>query len=251
MSTVPQHAFSMGGILSQSMAIMKRNFIPFSILAILLSGIPQWIMQVLFIGDMQSGNFDPEGFSAGPFIAAYLVALICSFILYSALVFGTFQDLRGTPVSIGENLGRALKVLVPVFILSIVMSVGLMVGFVLLIVPGVILSLMWAVAIPVLVVEKPGLFASLSRSAELTKGERWRILGLFLIFMLIAIVVVIVVGIIVALISMASFTIGALLNAIISAIVAAFGAVLFTVLYAELRQAKDGVDVGEIAKVFD
>lgn len=255
MSTVPQHAFSMGGILSQSLAIMKRNFIPFSILAILLSGLPQWIMQIVLIGDMQSniqdGTFDPEAFSFTPFILSYVVALIFGFILYSALVYGTFQDLKGVPVSIGQNLSRALQVLIPVVVLSIIMSVAISIGFILLIVPGVILSLMWAVAIPVRVVEKTGIFEALSRSAALTKGERWRMLGLFLIFFLIAIVVSVVLGIIIGLVSMASFTVGALLNAIISSILAAFGAVLFTVLYAELRQAKDGVDATEIAKAFD
>jgi hypothetical protein len=40
---------------------------------------------------------------------------------------------------------------------------------------------MWAVAAPVVVAEKAGVIGALSRSRELTKGARWKILGLFLV----------------------------------------------------------------------
>ena len=249
MSTDAQPAFSMGDIISQSLGIMKQNFVPFSALAILLSGIPQWIIQVVFIGDVHKGTFSPESFMTWAFAADYLTTLLLSFILYSALVYGTMQALKGAPVSIGQNVGRALQVLVPVVLLSIIMSVGITIGFILLIIPGVILSLMWAVAIPVRVVEQKSVFNTLSRSADLTKGERWRMLGLFVIFMLIAVAISIILGLVVGLVSATSFLLGTLLSAIITSILGAFGAVLLTVLYAKLRQAKDGVDAAAMAEV--
>ncbi len=46
-----------------------------------------------------------------------------------------------------------------------------------LLVPGFILLIMWFVAIPVCVVEQRGSWASMQRSAELTKGHRWKISG--------------------------------------------------------------------------
>ncbi len=45
---------------------------------------------------------------------------------------------------------------------------------------------MFYVAVPVSVIEKPGVFASLSRSAKLTgRGSRWQILGLVLLVVVI------------------------------------------------------------------
>ncbi len=41
------------------------------------------------------------------------------------------------------------------------------------------------VAVPVCVIEKQGVIASLSRSRALTKGYRWQIFGLFLLVMVI------------------------------------------------------------------
>jgi len=43
-------------------------------------------------------------------------------------------------------------------------------GFLLLVVPGIIVSLMLMVAVPVAIIERPGVMASLKRSAALTKG---------------------------------------------------------------------------------
>jgi uncharacterized membrane protein len=48
-------------------------------------------------------------------------------------------------------------------------------GFVLLIVPGVILSLMWAFTFPVLAENRLGFWQAMHRSAVLTEGYRWRL----------------------------------------------------------------------------
>jgi hypothetical protein len=52
-----------------------------------------------------------------------------------------------------------------------------------------VLSMMWALTIPVALLEARGLRASLARSSELTWGHRWRV---FLIYVLIIVLVYIV-----------------------------------------------------------
>jgi hypothetical protein len=59
----------------------------------------------------------------------------------------------------------------------------------LLLVPGIILGLMYALAVPVFVLEERGGSASLSRSSQLTKGHRGRI---FLIYFLLIVLAVII-----------------------------------------------------------
>jgi len=58
-----------------------------------------------------------------------------------------------------------------------VVGLGVMVGFLFLIVPGVILAICWLVSAPVLVVEKVGVFRAMERSLALTRNHRWRSLA--------------------------------------------------------------------------
>jgi len=62
-------------------------------------------------------------------------------------------------------------------------GIGIFIGFILLIVPGIILALMWALVIPVAVLEDTGLGDSISRSSELTKGSRLRILVIYILYL--------------------------------------------------------------------
>jgi hypothetical protein len=52
----------------------------------------------------------------------------------------------------------------------------------LLIVPGLILMVIWSVAVPAKVVEKIGVFDAFTRSRDLTRGRRWPIFGLFVLY---------------------------------------------------------------------
>ncbi len=72
-----------------------------------------------------------------------------------------------------------------IFTIALIMigvGIGIGIGFILLIIPGVILALMWSLVIPVAVLEDTGLGDSISRSSELTKGSRLRILVIYLLY---------------------------------------------------------------------
>lgn len=92
-------------------------------------------------------------------------------------VLSTFQTLKfrfGPDEPLSPNIGMAFGV-------SILANLGVLLGFMLLIVPGLLLMVRWALATPVVIRENLGTTAALRRSAELTKGNRWRILGLALL----------------------------------------------------------------------
>jgi hypothetical protein len=72
--------------------------------------------------------------------------------------------------------------LVRISLIMFGMGIGIGLGFVFLIVPGVILALMWALAIPVAVLEEAGFGESLSRSRYLTAGHRGRVFAIFLLY---------------------------------------------------------------------
>jgi predicted outer membrane lipoprotein len=67
-------------------------------------------------------------------------------------------------------------------------------GFILLIVPGLFLLTIWAVVAPVVVIERPGVLPSLSRSRELVRGHGWQVFGVIVVLFLLQIVLGGIVG---------------------------------------------------------
>jgi hypothetical protein len=114
------------------------------------------------------------------------------------------------------------------------------------------------VAMPVCVVEQLGPFGSLGRSRQLTKGHRWKIVGLQMVVIIPALIIGGLVGAIIvgtggflAMASALSSTLGQVVNLIWSAIWTAFYAIVIVVTYHDLRVAKEGVDTEQIAAGFE
>ena len=118
-----------------------------------------------------------------------------------------------------------------------------------LIVPGIMVACAFYVAVPACVIERIGPRASLKRSGELTRGNRWGVFGLVI---LVAVGTIILAG---ALAALGAVIGGAVLATIFTfvaeVVVEAFGAVVTAVVYHDLRVAKEGVDIDQIAGVFD
>jgi hypothetical protein len=98
----------------------------------------------------------------------------------------------GRPTSIAESFAGIKGRIFSLALIMIGYGIGVMVGLVLLIIPGIILGLMWALTIPVAVLEDTGLGDSLNRSAELTKGHRGRVFVVYLLFLVLLYVVYLV-----------------------------------------------------------
>jgi len=144
----------------------------------------------------------------------------------------------------------------PLIGLTILFALGIGIGFMLLIIPGFILLLMWAVAVPALVIERDGVASAFRRSAELTKGARWKILGLFLLLAAIYWLLSTLVGL-VGLGMYNAQNVGSdlpIANLVGSVIVGTIFNMLWGTiqpsLYVELRQWKEGHDVDNLERVF-
>ena len=127
----------------------------------------------------------------------------------------------------------------------------------LLIIPIAMLYLAWSMAIPACVVERAGPFRSLARSRALTKGHRWKILGLLLVTVLGGVIIGAIVGAtsgaILALIGAGGLrsALSTAIGLIWEAVWLASFAVLTVVTYHDLRVAKEGVSTDQIAAVFE
>jgi uncharacterized membrane protein len=145
--------------------------------------------------------------------------------------------------------------LLPLIGLSILWAIGVGIGFMLLIVPGVIFLMKWAVAVPALVVERGGIFAAFTRSAELTKGARWKIFGLSLLLLVIYWLLSALVGVVGLTMysptNAAGFSIANVVGTLlVGTLLNMLWGTIQPSLYVELRQWKEGGSIENLEQVF-
>ena len=118
-------------------------------------------------------------------------------ILYQGMVVELVQDVRDgrREHSVGQLLRSVESVFWPLVGVSIVFGLALAIGFVLFIVPGLVLLVIWSVVAPVTVLERPGVFAAFGRSRQLVRGNGWNVFGVIVIVFVIVFLISIVVGI--------------------------------------------------------
>jgi ABC-type multidrug transport system fused ATPase/permease subunit len=175
----------------------------------------------------------------GSFVGALLgslVGIVAAFLLQATLV-KAVQDVRDGRVdlSIGETLRAATPYILSVAGASILAGIAITIGLILIIVPGLYLITIWAVIVPVIVLEGSGVFASFGRSQQLVRGRGWHVFGTLVLVWIIMLVVNIVLGLIFAALP---DTLGNGLSSVISGtLISPFIALVVTLVYYRLSGA--------------
>ena len=214
--------WNLDSVLLATFALVRANFMAFFAVALLFSA-PSLVI----------------GFTGGGYVVALVVGLIANILLTVSLTIGALQAMGGARPGFAilvqqinrPDLGKLLA-------LGGVQHVVIMVGLMALIAPGLFVLSLWMVALPAIIVERSTVGGALDRSAALTRGRRWLVLG---IFMLVAIPAILVVEILGALTGIVVVT--WLLEAALSTVLVS----LTVVLYASLRGEKEGVTPEQIA----
>jgi len=238
--------FSIRGTLSTSLAVFGRNLPPFLIISAVVS-LPYFALQTWLDYLEAQGEIDPDSAFGSSGLVMIGVQTITFGVLQAVLTYGTIQDLRGQRGGIGDSFRGGFAHLGEV--LSGALIYGLLLGLatMLLIIPGVVLYLRWWVFMPAMVIEKLKTGASFDRSAKLTAGRRWAILGLATVVFATQLLLVIA-GVL--LLPIDSF-LAAILVTLIVVLFSTFSSVVAAVGYYHLRAEKEGVIIDDIAKVFD
>jgi hypothetical protein len=79
---------------------------------------------------------------------------------------------------------------------SILAGIAITIGLILLIVPGLYLITIWAVIVPVIVLEQSGAMASFGRSQQLVRGRGWHVFGTLVLVYIILLAVSLILGLI-------------------------------------------------------
>lgn len=210
-----------GGVFDKTTEIYKQAFGTVWLVALILM-VPTGII-VALLGD--EGILEFVGSLVSLAASAWLIGSIVRIV----------QDVEAdgrVDQTVGEVLGSVLPRLLPLIALQIIVNVLIGVGLILLIVPGVIAALILIASVPAFVVEGLGVFDAMSRSAELTRGNRMRILAVGLIVLGIYIAVALIGALLVA----ATPVIGVLALIIVAVLLYPYVSIITAVLYFRLRE---------------
>jgi ABC-type multidrug transport system fused ATPase/permease subunit len=175
--------------------------------------------------------------AASPALAfvSLLISLVAT-TLFTGMVVELVNDVQDgrRDARPGQLLRAATPVLGQLILVGIVAGIGIVIGFILIIVPGLILITIWSVAAPVVVLEHPGVFAALGRSRELVRGNGWQVFGVIL-------VLYIFVGVVSFIVEDAAESagsgVGIVVRVIVGVLTAPLPSLAAAVLYFELRGA--------------
>jgi len=242
--------FTIGNVLSTGFKVWIKNFIPFLLITVVIYS-PLIIWGVVSVqGDLTLAKLHRiVQFSQ---YSAVLLFVLNSFAA-AAITFGVVKELQGQRASIGACFATGLARFVPVLGVAILMGLCVVVGFVLLIVPGVIVLCMLFVSTPASVIEKPGLVGALKRSRELTQGHKGGIFGLLIVLGVIGFVLQRIIEKTMFDPQKFESTLRPYLYADLArqVVVGSLGAVIGAVAYYYLRSSKDGTSATELARVFE
>jgi hypothetical protein len=175
--------------------------------------------------------------AASPALA--LVSVVLSIIastLFTGMVVELVADIQDgrRDASPSTLLRAALPVLGQLVLVGLIAGLGIAIGFVLIIVPGLILLTIWSVAAPVVVLERPGALRALARSRELVRGNGWQVFGVI-------VVLVILVGVAAAILdalgAAGGTAVGIVVRVVVGVLTAPLPALAEAVLYFELRDS--------------
>jgi hypothetical protein len=177
--------------------------------------------------------YDQGGFLLS--LVANAIALVASY-LYQGMVVEAARDILDgrRDQTIGGLFSAAGDVVGALLVAGILAGIAIAIGFVLLIVPGLFLITIWAVIVPVIVIERVGALASFGRSRALVKGNGWQVFGVLVVLFVGAFLVQILIAAIIGGIadSVLGFSLAVLLTSLLMIPLTALAA---SVIFFELK----------------
>jgi hypothetical protein len=228
--------------------------------------LPVQIVSVLITLSVAPEQLDPttsetvdtnevDTFLASQGVIALLQGLV--YLLATAACFKAVADAYlGHAPSAGHSLRFALRRLPALVWFGIVYVCLLALAFIALIIPGIWLTIAWALAIPALLFERTSAFGALRRSFRLVRGRWWKIfatllIGVFLVSFLGGIIQGILL-IVPALLVEDNDAVNAFANVVAatigSVLTTPFTAAIVTLVYFDQRVRKEGFDLRLLAE---
>ena len=215
------------GVLSEAWDLYRRFASHFLLIAFVIYVITAVLVALLSL----AGVF-------GAILGAIL-SFAATYVVQASLI-KAVQDVRDGRVdlNLSETVQAASPYILPVIGASILAGIGITIGFILLIVPGLILLTFWCLIVPFIVLGGSGVFASFGNSWRTVRGYAWRVFGTYVLVFLILIAFGIVLGLILRLLP--DFLRSFVDNVVAGTLIAPFLALVATLIYYRLTAAHGG-----------
>lgn len=188
MSDVDLRPMTLGEVLDRTFKLYRSNFwlfagiiaLPFLALLVINIGVAGLGIGT---GRAVAGRLPSPGLLAGMIGGGLTFGLLYVFLLgaaQAATVFAVSDLYLGRPTGLRECYKRVGAKAIRVILILILTGLTVMVGFLLLIIPGFILMCRTAIAVPVSMLEDTKSIRSIERSMELTKGYSGQVFIIFL-----------------------------------------------------------------------
>jgi len=252
-----------GEVLDASFKVVRQSFGTLA-LCVLVVAVPLNIVNTLITASTSENAFSLDSqvstdTGTGTQIAGTLLTTALGLLLTTLAAAACFHAVSrvylGQRSTAGESLGFAASRLGPLVVLSILYYIGLIPAFILLVLPGIWLSVAWSLSFPALLSEQLGPVEALKRSFRLVKGRWWPTFGALLVMGAIVTVISAIVGALFAatlisgldseLLAGILYTIANTLSSLVT--LPLFAAVL-TIIYFDLRVRKEGFDLQLLAQ---
>src|SRR5918995_7334825 len=177
---------SIGGVVDETFSIYGRNAF-----ALLGAALVVFVVIGVVSGLLQNAGGVVLGLLAG-------IVQLVGYALYTGFVVNMVRDTRDgrRDQTVGDLFSAAGPAIVPLIVFGSLFGIGVGIGFVLLIIPGLVLITFWCVGAPAIVVERAGPFEAFGRSWQLVRGDAWSVFAALVVILLIVIAIGIVLGII-------------------------------------------------------
>ena len=227
-------------------------------MSLITVGITNSVMQSEITEDTLGGIF---GVTIGTNVVSLMLAVWFQLIIVNA----SYSHITGNQDSSETALARATRQFLPMFVIAIIYSLVCIMGFYALLIGFVFVWPGWALAGPVYVFEKAGVFGSLGRAWTLARGnKRW----VFLLLLVISVISFIIFGAILGILYVITDTslfdvdtldsntfmsspglfIFSILSSIVTYILYGWFAAAMTAAYVEIKTLKEGAPT--VAEVF-
>ena len=170
----PSEPLSIGGVLDNGIALFKASLartFPLALAGGLLSTLPEIVTRVTGLGSLQDALV---GGSIGLPLGVVAISSLLTMAAYLAVL--SIQDgiSNNRSVAIDEAVLTGLTRLPAMLGASILYGVAIFIGMILLIVPGIIISVYWILYTIAVIADQKGPVQSLGYSYQLIKGYWWR-----------------------------------------------------------------------------
>jgi hypothetical protein len=229
-----------GEILDRGFRILKNHF------ALLVGLQAIVVVPARLVADFlgRGSSFsDPLTVLAG-MLPIFLALLLLQPIIMAAITHAIGENYLSRSVTFGGALRVALSIVLPLVGTWILASIIVLVGLVLLIVPGLIFALMFALLTPIMVTEKVFGMTAMERSWVLMRGNLLRALGLFVVTGILSTVLTAGVDLVAGFVPV----LGSIVAGIAQGAANAFGTAALVVLYFDIRCRKEGFDLEHLAR---